>query len=89
MCDLAQLRQELEYSKSGTLSKYLANLITSGFVSKHYSWSLKTGKLSKKSLYRLSDNYLRFYIKYIATNLPQIAKNGVSCNEHLWLDLLA
>lgn len=48
MCDLVEIRDTLGYSKSGSLSKHLAMLETSGFVSKHSSWSLKTGKNRKK-----------------------------------------
>jgi len=76
MRDREQIRVELNYAKSGSLSSHLKVLITSGFVSQHYDWSLKTGKLGKKSLYRLSDNYLRFYIKYIEPNIPKINTNS-------------
>jgi AAA+ ATPase superfamily predicted ATPase len=76
MRDREQIRQELDYAKSGSLSHHLKALITSGFVSQHYDWSLKTGKLGKRSLYRLSDNYLRFFIKYIEPNLEKIKANG-------------
>ena len=47
-----------------------------GFVSKHPDWSLKTGKPGKSTLYRLSDNYLRFYIHYIEPNLAKIEQGS-------------
>ena len=71
-----EIRTELNYAKSGSLSDHLKALIISGFVSQHYDWSLKTGKMGKKSLYRLSDNYLRFFIKYIEPNLPKVNTNS-------------
>lgn len=69
---LAQIREALKYAKSGTLSTFVQDLITCGFVSKHYQWSLKTGQVAKQSLYRLSDCYLRFYLKYIEPNRLKI-----------------
>ena len=68
----AALQKTLSYSASGTLSQYLKALEICGFISKHPDWSLKTGKPSKLILYRLSDNYLRFYIHYIEPNLMKI-----------------
>jgi uncharacterized protein len=76
MRDLATLRSDLDYAKSGSLSHHMNTLIVSGYVSQHYSWSFKTGDLGKRSYYRLSDNYLRFFIKYIEPNLRKIEKNA-------------
>lgn len=66
----------LEYHSSGSLSEYLDDLLISGFISRDYVWSLKNGKDSSRlSKFRLSDNYLRFYLKYIAPGLSRIQKN--------------
>lgn len=54
----------------------MSTLMISGYVSQHYSWSFKSGSLGKRSYYRLSDNYLRFFIKYIEPNLRKIEKNA-------------
>jgi len=62
------------YTSSGALSQYLDELITSGYISCDHSWSFKTGKESKIFTYRLSDNYLRFYYKYISPKINQINK---------------
>jgi AAA+ ATPase superfamily predicted ATPase len=72
----AEIRDTLNYPHSGTLGKHLHNLITSGFVTEHFQWSLKTGKIGRQSLYRLSDQYVRFFLKYIEPNLP-IIQQGV------------
>jgi AAA+ ATPase superfamily predicted ATPase len=55
----------LNYVQSGMMSRYLKNLITAGFVSRDFTWLIKKGKPARLSKYRLSDNYLRFYLKYI------------------------
>ena len=72
MKTLADIRESLDFAHSGTLSKLVEHLITCGFVSKHAGWSLKTAKLSKQSLYRISDPYIRFYLKYIEPNRSRI-----------------
>ncbi len=76
MRDLAEIRDALHYTRSGTLSNHLNNLVISGFVSEHFTWTIKTGTLGKQKLYRLCDNYLRFYVKYIEVNLPKIQNNA-------------
>jgi uncharacterized protein len=37
-------------------------------------WDFKTGAAGKQSLYRLSDNYLGFFLKYIEPNKAKIKK---------------
>ncbi len=64
----------LQKSKSGSFSEYLDDLVQTGFVSRDYTWSLKDGKTSKLSHYRLSDNFLRFYLKYVEPKKEQILK---------------
>lgn len=72
MKNLAELRKQISYAPSGMLSQHLKALEICGFVSKHPNWSFKTGKLGKSTLYRLSDNYIRFYIHYIEPNITKI-----------------
>lgn len=84
MKNLDQLRKEVHYAASGTFSTIMHNLIAAGFITKHFQWSLKTGAQSKYSLYRLSDPYLRFYIKYIEPNRQKIDQNSfanISINQ--------
>jgi AAA+ ATPase superfamily predicted ATPase len=76
MKELSEIRESLGYARSGTLSNHIKDLIVSGFVSEHFTWAIKSGSLGKQKLYRLSDNYLRFYVKYIESNLPKINSNA-------------
>jgi len=66
---------QIDYKKSGRLSEYLDDLITAGFIRRDFTWNLKSGKTSNLSKYRLSDNYLRFYLKYIEPNYTKIKKD--------------
>lgn len=67
-----QIADHLKIEKSGLISDYLADLEFTGYIARDYTWSLKTGNESKLSRYRLRDNYLRFYLKYIEPNRTKI-----------------
>ncbi|OGT48206.1 MAG: ATPase [Gammaproteobacteria bacterium RIFCSPHIGHO2_12_FULL_38_11] len=69
-----EIADGIHYKSSGLLSDYLNELIEAGYISRSFSWEIKTGKERKISLYRLSDNYLRFYYKYIQPKLNLIHK---------------
>lgn len=62
---LDAIANALQREKGGDLSEILLELTQDGLISRDYSWNLKSGKVSKISRYRLRDNYLRFYLKYI------------------------
>jgi AAA+ ATPase superfamily predicted ATPase len=65
------LRDELiaksEQYGGGAFTRALEELIASGFVSKYPSFEKKT----KQTLFRLSDEYTRFYLKFIEPNKNQ------------------
>jgi AAA+ ATPase superfamily predicted ATPase len=73
---LSEIRQGIEFAHSGTLSQMMDHLIVAGFVIKQSLWSFKTAKPLKQSLYRISDPYMRFYLKVIEPNLGAIADGG-------------
>ncbi len=70
--DFNKICESLNYTKSGAMSRYLDNLIEASFISRDFTWSVKSGETSRLSLYRLSDNYLRFYIKYVMPSEQRI-----------------
>lgn len=70
---LAEVRAMIEFSHSGTLSSMMEHLVTAGFVEKQPLWSFKTTKPLKQSLYRISDPYMRFYLKVIEAHLKKIS----------------
>lgn len=74
--DLLQICNELKKHQGGRYSKHLDDLVKAGFVQRDFAWHLKNGKQSKLSRFRLSDNYLRFYLKYIAPNQAKIDRDG-------------
>jgi len=73
---LSEIRQAIEFSHSGTLSQMMDHLIVAGFIVKQSLWSFKTAKPLKQALYRISDPYIRFYLKVIEPNQSAIIDGG-------------
>lgn len=68
-----ELSKVLGMSQSGDLTEYLSDLEQSGFIARDY-FAKPDGNYAKLSRVRISDNYLRFYLKYIEPNLARINK---------------
>jgi len=81
--NLSMISKATRLAANGTLVQYLADLDISGFIRKEVMWDFKNLQDKEKTIrYRLSDNYLRFYLKYILPNATKIEKglfkeNGV------------
>jgi AAA+ ATPase superfamily predicted ATPase len=82
-----QIAKKLKITLNRDLSRYLYILEISGFLNREYTYS-KDFKKTKLSRYRLSDNYLRFYLKYIQPNRDQIELGTFSIQSvqqlHQW-----
>lgn len=74
--DLKEICRRVGVQKSGVISAYLDDLVETGYLSRDFSWNIKEGKPLTLSTYRLRDNYLRFYLKYIEPNKQKIAMEG-------------
>ncbi len=68
-CSMAELSRRMGMNK-GQLDFYLTRLQVLGFVEKHRP--LGKSLRSKTVLFRLSDEYLRFYFRYVEPNLERI-----------------
>jgi len=66
----------LKIDPGGRISDYLTELELAGFIRRDYTWDIKSGADSKLSKYRLSDNYLRFYLKYVDKNMTKINRDS-------------
>ena len=71
-----EICESLRIDQNGKMAEYLRELELSGFIKRDYTWDIKTSLDSKLSKYRLSDNYLRFYLKYIAKYKTKIDRNS-------------
>jgi len=69
------ISEALGRESGGSLSQALDNLSGAGFITADYSISPTTAKpLARTFRYRLSDNYIRFYLKYVEPHRDQITK---------------
>lgn len=68
-----EIAQLLNIELSGHLSRKLSVLKECGFLVRDYVWKEKK-RIDKLSKYRLRDNYLRFYLKYIEPKKELIEK---------------
>lgn len=74
--EVKEICAALKMKQTGKLSEYLEELSLSGFITRDYTWDLVDGQDSKLSHYRLSDNYFRFYLKYIDKYKTKIQRNS-------------
>lgn len=72
----AEIASLLGYKTQSEIGEYLNDLEKSGFVGRDFTWNINTGTESNLSLYRLSDNYSRFYLKYILPNKNKILRGS-------------
>jgi len=85
---LIEIAKTLNKQKSGDLSSYMDDLCQTGFLSRDFTWNLQKGQESKLSRYRLSDNYVRFYLKYIDLNKRKIKNQEIIHLPHNWLSIM-
>lgn len=71
--EIQEICEKLNITSSGAFIKKLNQLCLSGFLAHDYVWNLQ-GKKGQASKYRLKDNYLRFYLKYIEPKKDLIEK---------------
>lgn len=81
-CGYDELCHQLGVERTGGLSHKLQVLCQSGFLTRQYIWE-KNQRKPKLSKFRLKDNYLRFYLKYI---LPKKHLIDQGLYEELFLD---
>lgn len=83
-----ELAIKLGRSRGGDLSNALGELMESGFLARDYTWSFATGKRLESSRYRIKDNYLRFYLKYILPHKEQIESTQLQRLPQGWLSIM-
>lgn len=72
----SELARRAGIDANGHLSDALEELALAGFVEKDEGTNPETGKPSGRMLYRLRDNYTRFYLKYVEPHSAAIRKGS-------------
>lgn len=68
----SQLAQDLQHDNNGYLCKALQELETAGFIRHENGLNPQTGMPLRENIYRLIDNYTRFYLRCLAPHKEQI-----------------
>lgn len=76
--ELEAIATKLNRTKGGDLSEDLNLLLKDNFITRDHTWHISNGEMSKLSRYRLNDNYLRFYLKYILPNQLRIKNRTIT-----------
>lgn len=76
--ELDGVYRALHSAKTGKISDYAEDLVQTGLIARDHTWNLRTGGESKLSRLRLSDNYMRFYLKFIEPNRRRIERRTLS-----------
>jgi hypothetical protein len=71
---LSEITNKMKIDRSGAISRYLDDLTLSGFIAKETVYKPGQNKKSRFCKYRLKENYLRFYVKYIEPLKDKIEK---------------
>ena len=74
--NISGIATALGLTKGGHLSAALEQLEESGFVSDDEGLNPDTGAAEQQKLYRISDNYARFYLRYIEPNMSMIRRDA-------------
>lgn len=72
-----QISNATNMEKGGTLSEYIEDLVETGYITQDNTWNIKNNKESNLCKFRLRDNYIRFYLKYVEPVRAKIEKNRV------------
>ena len=81
----SEICKKLNLGTGGNLSEYLADLVLAGFIQEDYTWNISKKKDSRLKKFRLKDNYLRFYLRYIEPNRGRILKNVFNSGSFMLL----
>jgi len=68
----SEISRKTGAAANGVLTRTLNELVLAGFLAADAGINPETGRPSGRTLYRLRDNYTRFYLKYIEPNAESV-----------------
>jgi AAA+ ATPase superfamily predicted ATPase len=71
---LSEVTELLEVGRGGLLSESLAELQSAGFITADLPFNPSSGNDHRVAKYRLSDNYTRFYLRYVEPEARRVSK---------------
>lgn len=84
----SEIIKGLNCSNGGDLSDYIQDLVEAGFLTKDVSWNIQEIREERLSHYRVCDNYIRFYLKYIEPFKSRILAGRVTTLPRGWKSIM-
>ncbi len=78
----------MKRTKGGNYSRYLFELEEAGFIRRSSAWNLATYSKERLGTYRIIDNYVRFYLKYILPNRERIQSGRFESLPRGWKSIM-
>ncbi|SCA63448.1 Uncharacterized protein SCG7086_AR_00190 [Chlamydiales bacterium SCGC AG-110-P3] len=78
----------LRKSKGGDFSTNLKELEESGFIKREVEWNITGATERRQGYYRISDNYIRFYLKFIRPYHARISEGKMATLPTGWKSLM-
>lgn len=75
-------------SKGGDLSGYLGDLVEAGFISRDHVWNISKEREERLGYYRICDNYVRFYLKYVEPYKGRIQTDKMKILPRGWKSIM-
>lgn len=85
---LDEIAKGVQYTKGGDFSQLLHNLVEAGFLCKDHGWDIAKTKEGRSGQYRICDNYIRFYLKYIEPYKNRIATDKLQRLPPGWKSIM-
>lgn len=85
---MAEIAQRLGRSKGGDLSEYLDDLVEAGFLARDRAWNISREREERLGYYRICDNYVRFYLKYVEPYKERIQTEKMKTLPRGWKSIM-
>lgn len=85
---LTEIVESLGRTKSGDFSEYLDELVEAGFLARDTGWNIGHFREERPSHYRVCDNYVRFFLKYIEPYKNRILSGRITSLPQGWKSIM-
>ena len=83
-----EVAKRMGRSKGGDLSEYLNELVEAGFLCRDEGWNITKKQEGRLGHYRVCDNYIRFYLKYIEPYKARIQTDKMTTLPRGWKSIM-
>ncbi|MFC2049467.1 ATP-binding protein [Chlamydiota bacterium] len=85
---MKEIIKKIGRTKGGDFSEYFDDLVEAGFLVRDTIWNIGRKREERGGYYRVCDNYVRFYLKYIEPYKIRIKSNKMTSLPRGWKTIL-